>query len=102
MVRRIDGETVRRVARLSRLELSVAEVSRMSRELSVILDYFGQLSQVDTEDVVAMDHGVPVSNVFREDEVEDSLALDDALLNAPRRQGDYFRVPKIVDPRGGV
>ena len=93
----IDEQQVRQVAHLSRIRLSDAEVSRLGSELSVILDYMGQLNQLDTDGVEPTAHPLPIRNVFRPDEPHPSIDPDDALANAPQREGTFFRVPKVLD-----
>jgi aspartyl-tRNA(Asn)/glutamyl-tRNA(Gln) amidotransferase subunit C len=93
----MDIEDVKKVARLARLELSDADLSTMARQLSEILNYFDQLQQLNTDDVEPLAHPLPVQNVFRPDELEPSLPVDEALANAPERIGDFFGVPAVLD-----
>jgi aspartyl-tRNA(Asn)/glutamyl-tRNA(Gln) amidotransferase subunit C len=93
----LTPDDVRKVARLARLELSDAALARMQPQLSAILDYVAQLSQLNTDGVEPLAHPVPVQNVFREDEPAPSLPVDEALRNAPNRTGDYFGVPAVFD-----
>jgi aspartyl-tRNA(Asn)/glutamyl-tRNA(Gln) amidotransferase subunit C len=90
-------DEVRWVAHLARLELSPADLETMARQLSSIVDYVAQLQQVDTEGVEALAHAVELQNVFRADELTPSLPLDQALANAPQRQGDFYSVPAVLD-----
>jgi len=93
----MDIEQVRKVARLARLELSDADLAIMAQQLSAILDYVDQLKALDTEVVEPMAHPLPLQNVFRPDEPGQSLAVDEALRNAPSRVGDFFGVPAVLD-----
>jgi aspartyl-tRNA(Asn)/glutamyl-tRNA(Gln) amidotransferase subunit C len=93
----LSPDDVRKVAHLARLELSAAEVETMARQLSAIVDYVGQLQRLDTEGVEPLAHALELSNVFRPDEPAPSLPVDEALANAPQRQGDFFRVPAVLD-----
>ena len=88
-------DQVRKVARLARLELSEPDLARMQQQLSAILDYVDQLSQLDTTNVEPLAHPLPVQNVFRPDAEAPSLPVDEALQNAPNRVGDYFGVPAV-------
>ena len=97
MPEQIDEQQVRHVAMLSRLKLSDQEVATFSRELSDILQYVQKLSELDTDNVEPTAHAVPVSNVFREDEVRPSLPLEKVLQNAPKASHDCFDVPKIIE-----
>jgi aspartyl-tRNA(Asn)/glutamyl-tRNA(Gln) amidotransferase subunit C len=94
---KISAQDVEHVARLARLELSAAEKERMGRELDGILTYIDKLRALDTAGVEPTSHAVPVTNVTRDDVASPSLAQADALANAPDRQGDLFRVPKILE-----
>jgi aspartyl-tRNA(Asn)/glutamyl-tRNA(Gln) amidotransferase subunit C len=93
----LTREQVRWVAHLARLELSEEELEIMTRQLRNILEYVNQLQQVPTEGVEPMAHPLPIANVFRPDESEPSLSVDQALANAPARQGDYYRVPAVLE-----
>ena len=94
---RISPEDVRHVARLARLAVSDEELERMRAEMSAILDYMDKLRALDTKGVEPTSHSVPLRNVMREDEPMPSLPLDDMLANAPDRDGDTFRVPRIIE-----
>lgn len=94
---KISANDVEHVARLARLALSAAEKERMGRELDGILTYIDKLRALDTTGVEPTSHAVPVTNVMRDDVPCPSLSQSDALANAPDRQGDLFRVPKIIE-----
>jgi aspartyl-tRNA(Asn)/glutamyl-tRNA(Gln) amidotransferase subunit C len=98
---RITADEVRELASLARLRLSDEEVTRMTGELDAMLDYVAALRELDTTDVEPMTHAVPFDCPLRADEVRASLAADDALANAPRREGAFFQVPRIVPGPGG-
>lgn len=98
----IDATLVRHIAHLARLKMDESEVDEMARELSTIVEYIDQLSAVDTTDVPPTAHALPVQNVFREDEVRSSLPVEQALSNAPMREGEFFRVPKILGDDTGA
>jgi aspartyl-tRNA(Asn)/glutamyl-tRNA(Gln) amidotransferase subunit C len=93
----LTAEQVRWVAHLARLELSDAELETMTRQLSAILDYVGQLQTVNTDGVEPLAHPLPLHNVFRADELRPSLPVADALANAPERHGDFYGVPAVLD-----
>ena len=90
-------QDVEHVARLARLELSGAEKERMRRELDGILAYIDKLRALDTSGIAPTSHAVPVTNVMRDDVERPSLPQDEMLANAPDRQGELFRVPKIIE-----
>jgi len=94
---RLTPEEVEHVALLGRLKLTEEERERFTTQLNSILGYFEQLQQIDTADVPPMSHAVAVTNVFREDEPQPSLTPEEALQNAPDREDDYFRVPRVIE-----
>ena len=97
MEKKIDQAQVRKVAKLSRLDLTEAEVEEFAGQLSAILGYVEKMNELDTENVEPLAHCLPVSNVFREDSVKESLGTEETLRNAPQRDGEFFKVPKILD-----
>jgi aspartyl-tRNA(Asn)/glutamyl-tRNA(Gln) amidotransferase subunit C len=102
MARKIDVPQVRKVARLSRLELTEAEVEEFTGQLSAILDYVEKMNELDTDNVEPLAHCLPVSNIFRADSVKVSLGTEKTLANAPQRDGEFFKVPKILDESSGA
>jgi aspartyl-tRNA(Asn)/glutamyl-tRNA(Gln) amidotransferase subunit C len=97
MDKRIDEGQVRKTAKLARLELSDAEVEEFAGQLSAILDYVERMNKLNTEGVEPLAHCLPISNVFREDIVKESLGTEKTLANAPQRDGAFFKVPKILE-----
>lgn len=96
MSKTLTEEQVRHVAKLARLKLSDAEITMFSGQISSILDYVAQLQEVNTDQVEPLAHCLPVHNVFREDVVRASLSNEEALANAPQRDGEFFAVPKVL------
>jgi aspartyl-tRNA(Asn)/glutamyl-tRNA(Gln) amidotransferase subunit C len=92
----IDPEEVRHVARLARLVLDEDEVTRMSRDLSVILDHMAVLAEVPVDDVEAPVHASPLPTRLRPDIPAPSLDRDALLAGAPRVEDGMFRVPRIL------
>ena len=88
---------VKYVSDLARLELTAEEVSAFQPQLEGIVKYVEKISAVDVEGVEPMMHGRPLVNAFREDVVRPSLPAETALANAPKRVGDEFLLPKIVE-----
>ncbi|MFQ5897734.1 MAG: Asp-tRNA(Asn)/Glu-tRNA(Gln) amidotransferase subunit GatC [Candidatus Methylomirabilia bacterium] len=88
---------VEHVARLARLELSPEEKERMRSQLDAILTYIDKLRELDTTDVEPTAHVIPMTNVMRDDAVRPCLPREAMLANAPERDGDFFRVPKIIE-----
>jgi aspartyl-tRNA(Asn)/glutamyl-tRNA(Gln) amidotransferase subunit C len=89
----LDRSEVLHVARLARLRLGDDEVERMSQELSKVLDYIEQISELDLEDVPPTSHVVDVAGGLRGDEPRPSLPRDEALGAAPAVAADGFEVP---------
>ncbi len=96
MSKTIDAEQVRRIGKLSRIELTDEQVGLFGTQLEAILEYFDKLQQLDTENVEPMVHAVELTNVFGEDTPGESLSPEAALANAPQRDGDFFMVPKVI------
>ena len=102
MAKKIDQAQVRKVARLSRLELTEAEVEEFTGQLIAILDYVEKMNELDTDNIEPLAHCLPISNVFRQDRVKESLGTEKTLGNAPQRDGEFFKVPKILDDSSGA
>ena len=96
---RLSKEEVEHVAKLARLAVSEDEKEAFSRQLSEILTYVGKLNELDTSKVEPTSHVLDLSNVFRDDVVRESLPPLEALANAPDRDNNHFRVPKIIEER---
>ena len=93
----ITEDVVRYAAKLSRLSLAGDEVSKFQTQLSNILDYIAQLNEVDTENTPPTSHVLTsMKNVFREDELKESLPAEEGLCNAPSRKDDFFKVPRVI------
>tara|TARA_Y100001968_G_scaffold50336_1_gene40951 strand:- start:409 stop:702 length:294 start_codon:yes stop_codon:yes gene_type:complete len=93
---KITSEDVRKVAKLARLELPDNEIVTYATQLQKILDYIEQLEKVETDQVPPTTRAVEVVNVLREDLVETSEIREELLDLAPTREGEFFRVPKIL------
>jgi len=89
----IDREQLLHVAHLARLELRDEEVERLGAQLNDIIEAVSKVSQLDLSDVPPTSHPHDVVNVWADDEPRPSLPVDDALANAPERDGSMFRVP---------
>jgi aspartyl-tRNA(Asn)/glutamyl-tRNA(Gln) amidotransferase subunit C len=97
MADKLTRGDVLKVARLARLKLTDAEIDDYTEKLGSILEYVASLNEIDTEDVEPMVHAVELSNVFRADEIVQSLPREAALKNAPKTDGQFFLVPQILD-----
>lgn len=88
---------VEHIALLARLSVSEQEKEKFSQQLGGILDYVKKLDELDTSGIEPTSHVIEMSNVMREDKLRPSLSKDEALMNAPDRTGDFYRVPKIIE-----
>ena len=93
---RISADDVRKVAKLARLDLPEEKIVTYTSQLESILDYVSQLAEIETEGVPETTRAVEVTNVTREDGVTPTPVREDILNQAPLREGDFFRVPKIL------
>ena len=92
----LKREEVQHIALLARVGMTEEELATFGGQLSHILDQFKVLEEVDTADVAPTSHTVDLTSVFRDDEERPSLAPEDVLANAPRRDDDYFRVKPVL------
>jgi aspartyl-tRNA(Asn)/glutamyl-tRNA(Gln) amidotransferase subunit C len=93
----IDREQVRKVALLARLELTAEEEEKFTTQLSGILDYFEQLNELDVSNVPPTTRAIEVVNVVRSDGCHSYPEREAILNNAPDRDGDFFKVPRIIN-----
>jgi aspartyl-tRNA(Asn)/glutamyl-tRNA(Gln) amidotransferase subunit C len=92
----INATQVRHIGNLGRIRLSDTDVEQFGQQLASILSYIEKLDELDTENVEPMAHAVEIHNVLAADVLGESLTPDQALANAPAREGDYFSVPKVL------
>jgi aspartyl-tRNA(Asn)/glutamyl-tRNA(Gln) amidotransferase subunit C len=93
----LDNATVRRIARLARIRMDEAEVARLAGELTGILSYVEQLSEVDVTGIAPLSGGAQMAMRLRADVVSDGEQVEAVLVNAPDREGDFYAVPKVVE-----
>ena len=93
---RISADDVRKVAKLARLNLPDDKIATYTGQLESILGYVSQLEQVDATGVPETTRAVEVTNVTRQDGVDPTPVREEILNQAPQREGDFFRVPKIL------
>lgn len=93
----LDREQVHKVAHLARLELTAEEEERLTTQLGDILGYFEQLNELDVSGVEPTTRAIDVSNVVRADVLQPYAEREAMLESAPDRDGDFFKVPKIVN-----
>jgi aspartyl-tRNA(Asn)/glutamyl-tRNA(Gln) amidotransferase subunit C len=94
---KLSREEVLHIARLARVALTEAEITRMSEQLSNLLEHFEVLQQVDTEGVPPTAQSVELRSVMRDDLVEPSLPPEDVLANAPRSEDDCFKIKAVLE-----
>ena len=94
---KVTKKDMENVAVLSRLSIPADKEELYTQQLSEVLEYVDNLSTVPTDDIQPMAHVLPVSNVFREDVIKESLSRELALSNAPLKDDGYFRVPKVLE-----
>ncbi len=94
---KLSREEVLHIARLARLGLTEADIDKFGGQLSHILENFEILRRVDTTGVPPTAQSVALQNVMRDDEVAPSLRPGEILVNAPRQEGDCFRVRAVLE-----
>jgi len=93
----IDKKVVEKVAHLSRLELNEKELDQYCSQLALILSYIDKLNELDTSKTQPTTHALStLKNVFRKDVPRKSISSDEALENAPAKDGGLFKVPPVI------
>ena len=93
----ITEETIDHIAHLSRLRFEGAAKQAIRQDLNNIIGFMGKLSEMDTENVEPLVFMSDEVNVLRDDVPEVTLTHEEALRNAPKKDSDYFRIPKVLD-----
>ena len=93
----ISRDEVAHLSMLARIDLSDAELDKMSGELAIILESVARVSEVATDDIPPTSHPLPLTNVTRPDVVRPSLSAQEALAGAPAAEQQRFSVPRILD-----
>ncbi|MEJ1238690.1 Asp-tRNA(Asn)/Glu-tRNA(Gln) amidotransferase subunit GatC [Chryseolinea sp. T2] len=94
---KIDRTLLDKIAHLSRLEFDEKDAEKMMKDMTAIVDWVEKLKEVNTDGVEPLTTMSSEINVFREDEVREHLSHERALRNAPKKDADYFRVPKVLE-----
>jgi aspartyl-tRNA(Asn)/glutamyl-tRNA(Gln) amidotransferase subunit C len=94
---KIDRTLLDKIAHLSRLEIDEKDVEKTMKDMTAIVEWVEKLEEVDTEGVEPLTTMSFEINVLREDVPKEHLDHDQALLNAPQKDKDYFRVPKVLE-----
>ncbi|MBE6065235.1 Asp-tRNA(Asn)/Glu-tRNA(Gln) amidotransferase subunit GatC [Clostridium cochlearium] len=93
----VTKKDVEHVAELARIELSESEKENMIEDLNKVLDYMKKLEELDTENEDIIVNPYYIENKFRNDEVEESMSIDEVMVNAPERLEEYILVPRIIE-----
>lgn len=93
----ISRKDVEYIANLARLGLTEEEIGRVQAQLEGILQYVDKLKEPDVANVEPMAHALDLKNVFRKDEVKPSLDPQAVLKIAPASQGQFYKVPKVIE-----
>ena len=94
---KINRDVLDKIAHLARLEFDEKDAEKMMQDMTEIVEWVEKLKEVNTEGVeplTTMSHEV---NAFRDDEIGEHLSHERALLHAPKKDADYFRVPKVLE-----
>lgn len=93
----VDAKTVRKVARLARLEVTDSDVERLTGQMNGLLKWIDQLNEVNTDGVEPLANVVNIDLTLRPDQVTDGGYADAVLANAPEATQGFFVVPKVVE-----
>lgn len=93
----INDELIDRLAELSKLKFEGSEKEAIKADLEKMLDFVAKLDAVDTEGVAPLIHMSDSTNIFREDVASIGITKEEALKNAPHKDSDYFKVPRVVN-----
>ncbi|HEY0030135.1 MAG TPA: Asp-tRNA(Asn)/Glu-tRNA(Gln) amidotransferase subunit GatC [Bacteroidia bacterium] len=94
---KIDNETVDKIAHLARLEFESSSKEQIINDMNNMLGFIDKLNELDTSNVEPLIYMSDEMNVLREDEVIQEITQDEALKNAPKKDSDYFKVPKMIE-----
>jgi aspartyl-tRNA(Asn)/glutamyl-tRNA(Gln) amidotransferase subunit C len=97
MAQKIDIKTVNEVAHLARLEFEDEAKNEILNDMNRMLAFVDKLNELDTTNVEPLIYMTNEANVMREDDIEITLTQKEALKNAPKKDSDYFKVPKVID-----
>ena len=93
---KVSKEDIEYIAKLAKLKFDGEEASKIQDEMNKILEYVEKLNELDTSEVEPLIHVLDLTNVDREDVVNQTLTSDDMLKNAPLKTEKFFRVPKVI------
>lgn len=93
----VNENTIREIAHLARLEFENKDMEKMKEDMNRMLGFVNKLNELDTEGVEPLIYMNDEVNVLREDEVKQEISQKDALKNAPKKDSDYFKAPKVIE-----
>lgn len=99
MANKIDLNTVDQIAHLARLEFDEQSKPGILKDLNRMLDFVDKLNELDTEKVEPLIYMTREQNVLRPDVPESSITQKEALKNAPKKDSDYFKAPKVIEQK---
>ncbi|TAF64449.1 MAG: Asp-tRNA(Asn)/Glu-tRNA(Gln) amidotransferase subunit GatC [Cytophagales bacterium] len=94
---KVDKNTLRNIVHLSRLETDEQKENQVLEDFNRILTWIDMLDEIDTGEIAPLTHMTLEVNQMREDVVKEPLDHEKGLLNAPHKDSDYFRVPKVLE-----
>jgi aspartyl-tRNA(Asn)/glutamyl-tRNA(Gln) amidotransferase subunit C len=94
---RISKDQVKHVAHLARLAVTDEEAELLTEQLDKIIGFAEELNELDTDNVEPTTHVLELKNILREDEVRNSVSVDEAMKNAPAQKDGQFKVPNILE-----
>jgi aspartyl-tRNA(Asn)/glutamyl-tRNA(Gln) amidotransferase subunit C len=95
----VDDKLIDKLAHLSRLEFENEAKEEIKKDLTRILSFVDKLNELNTDNVEPLVYMTEEVNVLRDDEVKQTITQEEALKNAPKRDSDYFRVPRVVEKK---
>ena len=96
---KIDTKTVDEVAHLARLEFDEKSKPEIIKDMNNMLSFVEKLNELNTENIEPLIYMSDEVNILREDEVKSEMTQQEALMNAPEKDSDYFKVPKVVEKK---
>ena len=94
---KIDHKTVDEVAHLARLKFDTASKDAMVKDMNNMLAFIDKLNELDTTGVEPLIYMTDEANILRKDVIKETITQKEALLNAPKKDSDYFKAPKVID-----
>ena len=97
MKMKVDKKLVDKVARLAKLEFDKEDKEKMVSDMNIMISFIDKLEELDTESIESLVYMIEETNVLRADEIGLHSTKEDALKNAPHKDSDYFKVPKVLN-----